>query len=239
MSTHKFTSKDMSNSGDHLLYCATFPNGKAYYGITKNSLKDRVKGHYSKSKKGNLPINRALLKYEKSLVKWEIIHSGLSLKAVKECEIRFISLMRSRVYENGYNVTAGGEYTHIDVAPFKVYKTTGEYVSEWDNIFKCAKTLGCTASLVSRCLAGRTTSHNGYVFTRTSFLATLSKAQVNRHRKFNVYALSGEYIGTWSNTKKCAQELELPNHKEISMVLNNCRGRKSYKNYTFKLAEEK
>lgn len=247
----KIPSTRLDGSGDYILYIATFPNGKMYVGISKNSLDERRKQHYSAAKysrkKG--PMQRALA-YYKDAVKWEVMHTKMCLDSARASEKRFISLWNTKA-PNGYNATDGGDHypkTRWDRAsfrlkkainkPFKVFQSSdmGE-VGEWTCIAQAAEDLNVDASNISRCLTGKTVSHRGYIFCFVSEIENLncrvSRAQTNRGRKFEVFDHSGNSIGIWDNSNKCARDLGLSNPRDIRAVLNQ-PNRTSYKNYKFR-----
>jgi hypothetical protein len=94
-----------------IIYCAKFPNGKKYYGRTKNSLQDRINKHIRDSKISNLLFHRALRKY-KDNVKWDIIEE-INENLLNEREKYWIEKDKTNVFKfgikYGYNLTEGGE----------------------------------------------------------------------------------------------------------------------------------
>jgi len=93
-----------------IIYCAEFPNGKKYYGQTKNKLEDRIRKHLRDSKNSNLLFHRALLKY-RNLVKWKI-KEEVEENILNEREIFWIENDKTNVHKfgikYGYNLTNGG-----------------------------------------------------------------------------------------------------------------------------------
>ena len=98
-----------------IVYKLTFPNGKAYIGITRESLSRRIDRHISYARNGrNYAISKAIRKYGESSFKREILLIG-SWQYVKELEIKAIALFKT-FGAFGYNLTAGGEGT-LGVSP--------------------------------------------------------------------------------------------------------------------------
>lgn len=249
-------------SGKYLVYQVTFPNGKLYFGISRNSLEERRHSHYSYAnycaKKGkSLSImQRALRKYPRDLVKWEVKAFGLCQEFAKILEIAFISLYDTYkdVGRAGYNSTPGGdcppilEWTQeerekrakrLNKPPFYAVKVdTLEIVGQWNCIVQAAEDLEVDQSLIGRCLTGKTAAHKGYIFCRVEDAHKLpeiqSRAQTNRKRKFEVIDHSGKLVGIWDNTNQCARDLGLPTPREIRAVLNNPTTRHTYKKYKFR-----
>ncbi|MDD5649223.1 MAG: GIY-YIG nuclease family protein [Candidatus Nanoarchaeia archaeon] len=104
-----------------IIYCATSPNTKKYYGQTIQGLEKRKQRHKRDLNKGiNWVFYQALRKHEWENFKWEIIeeysfdnkkelHSKLN-----EREIYWILNNKTYFREFGYNMTKGGDnYIHI------------------------------------------------------------------------------------------------------------------------------
>lgn len=233
--------------GPYTVYMATFPNGKKYIGITKNSLTHRRKQHYYAAKrKKQSAIQKALLKYGNQ-VQWEVLLTNIDEHSARETEIRFIYVLDTNKPSHGYNSTRGGECSKSTpkfkirsgtVGEFSVYKTTTlELVGTWDSIKQASRDLGVRQSLISRCLSGRTSSHNGYIFCKRDGIHKLpelqKRSQINRKRKFEVRDATEKLLGIWDNTNQCARDLSLSNPREIRAVLNNPR-RSTSKNLKFK-----
>jgi group I intron endonuclease len=96
-----------------LIYCATLPSGKKYYGFTVD-LEDRKRTHKCHANAGTKnKFYNAIRKYGWDSIKWEIIeeHKAESKRDLKnilsEREIFWIS--ESNSYKNGYNMTIGGD----------------------------------------------------------------------------------------------------------------------------------
>lgn len=99
-----------------IIYKATFPSGKVYIGQTIRSLNKRINKHNSaalnkKSKEYNYAIARAIRKYGKENVIWDILYNNVLYKDLNKLEIKTISNHNS--FENGYNLTTGGNSNFI------------------------------------------------------------------------------------------------------------------------------
>jgi hypothetical protein len=241
--------------GNHILYKATFPNGKIYFGISRNSLVERIRGHYSaanygqKSGKGFYAMQRALLKYPKSEVKWEVLFSNLHIDFAKSLEKSHIFIYYASAKERGYNTSSYEWSTEKRVKrtsrykPFKAFDLlTKKEVGEWKCQTEAAEVLGLDQANIQRCLSGKTVAHGGYIFCHSDNVHKIeslySRAQVNRNRPFEVHNSKGELVGTWDNSNTCANDLYLPNSREIRAVLTEPR-RSTYKSYSFKYTEGK
>lgn len=94
-----------------IIYKATFPNGKCYVGQTVNSLEYRKKKHLQRLVTENTPFHRAIQKYGKDNVCWEVIDTAKNIDNLNEKEIYWIDIHKSYIHShqsNGYNLTLGG-----------------------------------------------------------------------------------------------------------------------------------
>ena len=85
-------------------------NNKAYVGITKNSIEDRLKQHY-KNKKCSI-ISLALRKYGKENFTVEVLENCKTLDEANILEIFYI-IKHNTVSPNGYNLHTGGNSHEI------------------------------------------------------------------------------------------------------------------------------
>lgn len=89
-----------------IVYMATNRiNGKEYIGQTVGSLHQRKNGHF---RRGHY-FHKALCKYGKENFDWEILYRCDNIDDLNRLEIYYIKLYRT--FENGYNLTRGGEGT--------------------------------------------------------------------------------------------------------------------------------
>ncbi len=91
-----------------LAYKLTFPNGKTYIGITRESLVQRIRRHiaYARANRQYL-LSKAIRKYGETSFKQEILGYG-SWDEIKAIEIAEIFKTQSFGI-SGYNMTGGGE----------------------------------------------------------------------------------------------------------------------------------
>jgi group I intron endonuclease len=99
-----------------IIYCATSPSRKKYYGFTSTDLNTRKYYHIRCFKKGKRThFYTAFQKYGWENFKWEIIEtfSAPSKKELKsllcEREIFWIEKDKTFIKEYGYNMTKGGD----------------------------------------------------------------------------------------------------------------------------------
>lgn len=98
-----------------IIYRATSPSNKRYYGRTTRCLKKRIWEHYNR--KRNWAFPNALRKYGPDNFKWEVIET-YSFETINELneklaerEKYWIDLDKTNVHEFGYNMTIGGDGT--------------------------------------------------------------------------------------------------------------------------------
>lgn len=89
------------------LYRITFPNGKAYIGITSDFAR-RMKAHRSASRNVDLPVCRAIAKHGWENVTREVLVVG-PYDYIRQLESAAIVAFNTRI-PHGYNVSEGGEF---------------------------------------------------------------------------------------------------------------------------------
>lgn len=91
-----------------IAYKLTFPSGKVYIGITRETLSQRVRRHISYARSGKpYALSAAIRKYGEDSFSAEVVASG-TWEELKQIEIRLISEYNS-LRDGGYNMTGGGE----------------------------------------------------------------------------------------------------------------------------------
>lgn len=158
---------------NYLVYCAKFPNGKMYIGLTGKTLERRKSEHYKPRMK--FAVHSAI-KFYKGQETWEVLAYGLTKEEAAQKEIALIKELNTKA-PHGYNLTDGGEGTsgHAENSlatkikmyssvPFEVYTVDGAYVSEYLFQAVCAKELSIPQSKISHCLKGKSFKTHGYRF---------------------------------------------------------------------------
>jgi len=90
-----------------ILYKAESPSGKLYFGISQESLSDRISKHLYTSKTKNTKFSKAIRKYGINNIIFTILFSDLELEEAIRLEKEFIE--KYDTFKNGYNSTKGGE----------------------------------------------------------------------------------------------------------------------------------
>lgn len=91
-----------------IAYKLTFPNGKVYIGITRETLAQRVRRHVAYARAGRqYALSAAIRKYGEDSFSSEIVASG-SWEELKRIEVQLIAKYDS-LRHGGYNMTGGGE----------------------------------------------------------------------------------------------------------------------------------
>lgn len=98
-----------------IIYKATSPSNKSYYGQTKNSLNERKEQHLKKSRIKNTYFYSAIKKYGIDNFKWEIVDRVNNIENEKELRKRLDDLEKKWIRKDkthnkkyGYNMTPGG-----------------------------------------------------------------------------------------------------------------------------------
>lgn len=64
----------MTKEQNYCVYCHTCPNGKVYYGVTKNAKKRWCPSHY----RNGTPFKDAIIEFGWKNIKHEVLYSGLT-----------------------------------------------------------------------------------------------------------------------------------------------------------------
>ncbi len=104
----ELTSDELNSK--NVVYCATFPNGKKYVGITRRKLKYRIREHKKDSDDGSdILFHKAIRKYGFENICWDILKHCNSIKDLVDSEVYNIKELKTFVDdEQGYNLTTGG-----------------------------------------------------------------------------------------------------------------------------------
>lgn len=188
-----------------LVYKVTSPSGKIYIGYTTKTLGRRKAIHYCDNP--HLYFHKALKKYSKSEMLWEIIIDNLSVEEALEKERELILYYESYKPTKGYNSTMGGESGFLTPESLEKMKQTKLKSGPSEKQLIYSKRMRTSEEKLKISLA-----QGGYLF--------------------NVYKKdSGEYVGTFINRMECTEILKLSKGK-VSLCLQGHR--KSHKGYIFK-----
>lgn len=107
---------------NYKLYVHIAPNGKRYYGITKQRPKQRWQN--GKGYRNNPYFARAINKYGWNNIKHEVLADGLTEHEAQELEQYMIQWYDTANRKHGYNLSTGGEsssgYKHTEEAKQKM-----------------------------------------------------------------------------------------------------------------------
>ena len=91
-----------------LIYMATSPSGKSYIGQTTKTLQERIKNHAKAAKQGSsYAFHNAIRKYGIENISFIILEDGVLDVNLNEREKYYIQ--KYNTYEEGYNLTIGGD----------------------------------------------------------------------------------------------------------------------------------
>ena len=108
------------------VYKYTFPDGKIYVGMTKNTIQERRNCGYQH----NQMMKDAIRKYGWESVLTEILENNLSYEEACEKEVKYISLFNATDKEIGYNCSTGGS------ASYKGVKHSMKYRQHMSDLYK-------------------------------------------------------------------------------------------------------
>lgn len=207
-------------------------NNKSYIGITTN-IEDRFAYHktrYNKTTKkeyNNKVLYRAFRKYGIDNFIFIILYTDLTIEDAKNKEIELIKKFNSLSHENGYNVTAGGDYrsnyginnntsklTENEVINIRMLISNGEIVKSVYEIYKDKISYSAFQSVYS----GRNWKHLGKPKTILPSGASISKKMVLHIRKLHEYnGLNAHEISKMLGIeyKKCWRICKYETYKNI------------------------
>lgn len=105
-------------NAEYKVYMYTFPNGKIYIGMTKNSIQNRKNCGYQHNKE----LKNAIKEYGWKQIKVSIIAENLSESEACENEMIFIQKYEATNPERGYNKSFGGKSTYFGLKHTAEYK---------------------------------------------------------------------------------------------------------------------
>jgi group I intron endonuclease len=214
----------------YIIYKASTPNGKCYIGFSSKSLEERKKKHYTNAnQKTNRPFLDAIRKFGNS-IKWEIIAVYETKMYALNRESYFISLYQSRLDQNGYNYTSGGEGR---TGPINRNKHSRLVINQDGKIFnslaEAGRSVGSTGDQVLTGIRDRS------IVKGTSFSfyqSGMDKSEIYKDKRY--IAVTCDQNGkTYKSMAEAARDLNITLNG-IQKVISGKR--KSYKKMTFKIA---
>ena len=203
-----------------IIYKAISPSEKIYIGRTIMKLSKRRNTHYSQAYNKNSTLYntafyRAIRKYGKDNISWEVIYKNIPESYLGHMEIITIELYNT--YSNGYNSTKGGEgiigYRHSDETKAKISKRSKEYWAKEGRI----------------ALSGKNSTNYGKSFSREHRAKMsiahmgISSGENNPSAKltlFDVKEIKEKYIPYEYPASKLAKEYSI-SKSAIYSIINN------------------
>ena len=144
-------------------------NGKIYIGQSIN-IEERRKSHIraSNSKKCNgynYYLHKAFRKYGLENFKFEVIEE-CNKEQLNEREMFWINQYKSFLFENGYNMTTGGDNTsyHLQRPIYQIDLKTKKIVREYPSCFEAGRCLGKNQANIRHCCEGKYRYSYGYIW---------------------------------------------------------------------------
>lgn len=240
----------------YIYKCTCLINNKVYVGQTRQTFimrkKDHLKRYNNKNYKSyNYLFYRALRKHGKENFGWEVVKEVVSddlntlQKLLNYWEIYYIDLFDS--YNNGYNMTRGGDASRKKTKSINVYDKNGHLLDTFSNItdvvhkYKISK-----SSIWENC--GHFCTFVKWNNTRILFrwadegllksdLEKLSK--INYQKEICMYSINGDKIKTFSGSKEISEQFNI----KQARITANCRRLTSFvqidnKKYIFKYIDD-
>ena len=154
------------------IYCITNTvNGKMYIGQTRMTVEQRWASHITSSKKDEKPLYRAIRKYglEKFAVETIFALSSKTKEMLKHtlnfCEMYFIGKYKTLIFENGYNLTRGGDSNGFDyMKPVKQYDLQLNYIQSYESISEASVKTGIDTTAIRQNCHHNQQTGGGYIW---------------------------------------------------------------------------
>jgi len=176
-------------------------NGKVYVGQTKNTAEHRWRSHICCALRGDVdyPLYRAFRKYGVDGFIFEVLEECPD-NMLDEREIAWIAALNSRVNQNGYNQTLGGN-GRVMVDRDEILAA----VRETPSAHKVAADLGCAVSTVCRVAAA-----HGVPMDNPG----------EPSKEIHQFTLSGDYIQTFPSLREAARSFaQTATDAELSKIM--------------------
>ena len=116
---------------NYYVYKHTFPNGKVYIGITRQTPEKRWLNGFGYKNQHQIVMYRAIQKYGWENIEHELLHSDITEKEAKDFERYYITeIYHSNNKKYGYNQTNGGDgilgYFHTDEVKERISEKSKE-----------------------------------------------------------------------------------------------------------------
>jgi len=216
-----------------IVYKAICPSNNVYIGITITPLNERKRNHLRAVKNGSkLPFHNAIRKYTMKNIKWEILATSDSWEKLCVLERKFIEEYDS--YNNGYNLTKGGEGTyglkHTEEWCDRNIKTRKNFFNNPKN----REMQSLANKKAHRSNPKQATDHSEFMkkLYKTesarektaegmrNFLANPENREIHSKQRgakpFNVFK-NNVFVGEWLAQRDCARDLNL-NYSHITIV---------------------
>lgn len=222
-------------------------NGKIYIGQTRQTLKERWKGHKYDVAHGDLwrsYIHSSMRKYGidnfhiEEIVKIKNVNENDLITELNELEKYYIKCYKTTDTKFGYNITSGGDnnspYLKIKV---KQYRFDGKLLKIWDSIIDAASKLSLLQTGISSCCNGYSYFCGDYVwrYVDDSFekfqITNCALSRVLSKYKIKQYDKNGLLLNTY-NKKDLIKLYGKSGYRRIILVC--LHQKKLYKNYIWK-----
>ena len=207
-------------------------NGKVYIGQSKSVEYRwwRHKKNLNANKHENQYLQNSWNKNGEDAFDFVLIEECLE-EELNDKEIYWIQKYDS--YNNGYNLTLGGEGTKY-IIPLLQFDLTGTFINEWDGVYIAASELGINPSNIYGCCNKRYKHAGKYIWIfKRDYIneKSLQWYLENQHTKnIDQYDLYGNFIKRWN----CEQDIK----RDLGLSVASCCLHNTYScgGYIFKFA---
>lgn len=227
-------------------------NNKRYIGQTTRSLHRRKLEHISNAyRMGKYSFHLAILKHGEDNFKWEVLDYADTIEELDKKELYWIEYYDT-YRTGGYNMSVGGQLSKrtegnaediskmLGGREFLVFDIEGNLIDSRYSQTQFAKEIGASTSGVNDVLVGKKNRIKGHIMIfkdEYSEEKLINKINSMKYfKKFFVYRLNGEFVGSWNKQVICANDLGI-HHSSVGKCLKGIL--KQTIGYTFTYEEVK
>lgn len=201
-------------------------NNKHYVGVTHKQPEKRWQNGYGYKTQ---PFFNAIQKYGWENFDHEIVAGNLTKDEALNFEQLLIEKLDSFIWSNGYNASIGGGVPAFEATPIVQFDLRGNFIAEYDGIYKAERKFGIPSSNIVACCNGTTARAHGYIWKYKrdvddfdAFKNGLDATQYDVCEPIYQFDMEKNFIAEYPSA--CAASKH--NNKWLSCsILENCRGK--------------
>lgn len=180
-------------------------NKIVYVGQTIRNYKIRWQQHKQQAKERHYALYNALNKYGIDNF-YPILIEECENEKLNEREQYWIKQCHTKIEEDGYNLTDGGDTpSRYMCKPVYQYTLEGEYIQSFPSIIEVQYQLGISTGNISRALKSESKESHGFLWSDTKYTTLPKDCHKSCYRtKISQYDKDGKYIQTFTSLREAA-----------------------------------